>query len=395
MEKLSLRDLDIRGKKILMRVDFNVPLNKEGLIGDDTRIVLALPSIHYILKQGASLILMSHFGRPKGTVISQFSLKPCQKKLAFLLQKEVKFAPDCIGEQGRNIAKNLKPGEILLLENLRFHRGEQEPDKDPSFVQSLASFGEIYVDDAFSVAHRFDASVVAITRYFPKRCAMGLLMEKELLILSNMILHPKRPFYSIIGGAKIGSKIVVLHTLCEKVDELFIGGGMSFTFLQGQGISIGDSIYDKEKLEEAKKLLQAYKRKGITIHLPIDIVITNGIKTRVIDIKQGIPKGWKGMDIGVATIKKWLAIVKKGKTVFWNGPMGVFEDPQFAHGTNRLAQGLSLIQGKVIGGGGETLAAIHQSALQAQFYHLSSGGGACLELIEKGTLPGVEALTNK
>ena len=395
MDKLSLQDLDIHGKKILMRVDFNVPLDERGAISDDTRIVLALPSIQYILAQGGRLILMSHFGRPKGKVNPELSLKPCREQLSCLLEQEVKFSPNCIGEETSELAESLKPGEVLLLENLRFHEGEEHPEQNPSFAKALASLGEIYVDDAFGAAHRSHASTVTITEYFPKKCVMGFLMEKEISYLSRVVLNPKRPFYAIIGGAKIGSKIGVFNTLRQKVDAIFIGGGMAFTFLKAKGIPIGDSICDDEKLDEAKQFLKDCEKQAIQVHLPLDIVITNETETQMIYIKEGIPDGWKGMDVGPQTVETWSDDLKKGATIFWNGPMGVFEEPVFAHGTNRLAQNLSMMQGEVIVGGGDSIAAINQLQLQKSFAHLSSGGGASLEFIENGTLPGIEALTNK
>ncbi|MDJ0652459.1 MAG: phosphoglycerate kinase [Simkaniaceae bacterium] len=395
MGKLSLQDLDIHGKKVLMRVDFNVPLDEQGTISDDTRIVLALPSIQYIVAQGGRLILMSHFGRPKGQVHPELSLKPCRKHLSILLEQEVKFSSDCIGGKTRELAESLMPGEVLLLENLRFHKGEEQPEKDPSFAKALASLGEIYVDDAFGAAHRSHASTVMITDYFPEKCGMGFLMEKEISYLSKVVLQPKRPFYALIGGAKIGSKIGVFNTLRQKVDAIFIGGGMAFTFLKAKGTPIGDSICDDEKLEEAKQFLKNCEKQTIQVHLPIDIVVTNETKTQLIDVKEGIPEKWKGMDVGPQTIETWSDALKKGATIFWNGPVGVFEKPVFAHGTNRLAQQLSTMPGEIIVGGGDSIAAINQLHLQKSFAHLSSGGGASLEFIENGSLPGIEALTNK
>lgn len=376
-----------------MRVDFNVPLKEDGSISDDSRIVLALPSIQYILKHGGKLILMSHFGRPKGTVNPEFSLKPCALHLATLIEQEVKLAPDCIGDEVEGMVNALQEGEVIMLENLRFHPGEEHPEKDPSFAKSLAKLGDIYVNDAFGAAHRSHASTVTITEYFPKASAMGFLMEKEVAFLSKLVLNPKRPFFAIIGGAKIGSKIGVFRALGKKVDAIFIGGGMAFTFFKAQGISIGDSICDDEKLEDAKAFLSECAKHEIQVHLPTDIVITDDRETQMIHMTKGIPDGWKGMDVGPQTVEKWSEDLKNGATIFWNGPMGVFEEPVFAHGTNRLAQNLSMMSGEVIVGGGDSLAAIKSLNLQKSFAHLSSGGGASLEFIEKGTLPGIEALT--
>ncbi|MEM8727937.1 MAG: phosphoglycerate kinase [Chlamydiota bacterium] len=394
-DKLSVRDLEINGKKILMRVDFNVPLDKDGAIGDDSRIALTLPSIQYILTRGGRLILMSHLGRPKGTANSKLSLRPCRERLGLLLGQEVKFSPNCIGEKVVELTDSLRPGEVLLLENLRFHVGEEDPKKNPSFAKALASLGDAYVDDAFGAAHRSHASTVTITEYFPKNCATGLLMEQEIRSLSKGVFNPKRPFYAIIGGAKIGSKIGVFDALRKKVDTIFIGGGMAFTFLKATGVPIGDSICDDEKLDESKQLLENCDKQEIQVRLPVDIVITDETETQIIDIKEGIPVGWKGMDIGPRTVETWSEELKKGATIFWNGPMGVFEQAPFSHGTDRLAQNLSEMDGEVIVGGGDSIAAINRLRLQKSFTHLSSGGGASLEFIEHGTLPGIEALTNK
>ena len=390
---LSLKDLDVKGKRVLMRVDFNVPLNDDGSISDDTRITLALPSIQYVLQEGGKLILMSHFGRPKGKVCKELSLKPCADRLSALLKKEVLLAPDAIGKEVEVMAETLQEGAVMMLENLRFHPGEEDPEKDPSFAKSLAKLGDCYVDDAFGAAHRAHASTVTIASYFPGKCAMGFLMEKEIAALSKLVLHPKHPFYAIIGGAKIKSKIGILRTLSEKVDALFIGGGMAFTFFKVLGVPIGDSICDDERLKEAETLLKRSKKTGMSLHLPLDVVITDGPEIKTVEIKEGIPKGWKGMDVGPATIAAWSDILRKGTTIFWNGPVGVFEDPSFAKGTTYLAQNLSTMPGEVVVGGGDSIAAINQLHLQNAFAHLSSGGGASLEFIENGTLPGIEAQT--
>lgn len=389
----SLQNLDLKGKRVLMRVDFNLPLKEDGSISDDSKIVLALPSIHYILKQGGRLILMSHLGRPKGAANPKFSLKPCVSRLETLLGKEVKFGPDCMGKEIEEMSYALKEGEVMLLENLRFHLGEEHPEKDPSFAPSLSKLGDVYVNDAFGAAHRSHASTVTITKFFPKSCAIGFLMEKEIAYLSKIIVHPKRPFYAIIGGAKIGSKIGVFQALGKKVDAIFIGGGMAFTFFKAKSISIGDSICDDEKVEDAKKILTECTKDAVQVYLPIDIVITNGSEPETVHMSHGIPNGWKGMDVGPQTVEKWSENLTKGSTIFWNGPMGVFEEALFANGTHRLAQNLSMMSGEVIVGGGDSLAAIQSLHLQKKFAHLSSGGGASLEFIEKGTLPGIEALS--
>lgn len=387
--KLSLQDLDLTGKRVLMRVDFNVPQNDDGTISDDTRIRMALPSIEYVLSQGAALILMSHFGRPKGSPNPTFSLKPCAERLSELLGKEVKLI------NPYEKAKDVKIGEVVLLENLRFHEGEEHPEKDPSFAKSLAELGDIYVNDAFGTAHRKHASTAVITQFFPKKSAMGFLMEKEVSFLSQVVISPKRPFYAILGGAKISSKIGVLESLLQKIDAIFIGGGMAFTFLKLQGIEIGDSLCDDAMIEKAKAFLKGCEEKAIQVHLPKDIVITNDQENQVVLAKDGIPAGWKGMDIGPKTLEEWVVSLDKAATIFWNGPMGVFEVPAFANGTNRLAQNLSTLSASVIVGGGDSVAAINALHLEKNFAHISTGGGAALEYIEHGHLPGIDALTNK
>lgn len=395
MTKLSIKDLDLQGKKVLMRVDFNVPINLDGTIGDDTRIRLALPSIEYVLSRGGKLILMSHFGRPEGKADPKLSLKPCAIHLSKLLGKDVLFVSDCIGENAKISAEKIRPGEAILLENLRFHEGEEHPEKDPEFAKKLSLLGDLYVNDAFGAAHRSHASITAITEYFPKTSSMGFLMEKEVAFLSQLVLDPKHPFYAIIGGAKIGTKLGVLKSLIKKIDAIFIGGGMAFTFLKGEGVSIGDSICDHEKIDAAQNLLKKCDQKGVRLYLPIDLVITDGHKIKTVLTIEGIPDGWKGMDVGPKTIEKWSMVLQKGSTIFWNGPLGVFEQESFSNGTNQLAQNLSTMSGIVIAGGGDSIAAINALGLGKKFNHLSTGGGASLEYIEHGHLPGIDALTSK
>lgn len=393
--KLSLQDLNIQGKKVLMRVDFNVPLNDAGQITSDARIQGSLPSIQYVLDKGGILILMAHFGRPKGKANPDLSLRPVAQHLSDLLNREVLLAPDSVGKDVEAIADNLNPGEILLLENLRFHPGEENPEQEKEFAEKLASLGDVYVNDAFGAAHRKHASIVEVPKFFPKESAMGFLMEKEVSYLSQVVLSPKRPFYAVIGGAKIGTKLGVLNALSEKIDAIFIGGGMAFTFLKAKGIAIGDSLCDDEKLSDAMTFLKMCDEKAIQVHLPKDLVVTNGEDIQMILTKDGIRDGWKGMDVGPQTVEEWSECLVKGATIFWNGPMGVFEEPSFAHGTERLAQNLSDMKGEVIVGGGDSVAAISNLHLEKSFAHLSTGGGASLEFIEYGTLPGVEALTPK
>lgn len=395
MDKLSLKDFDLQGKRVLMRVDFNVPLH-EGKIGDDTRIRAALPSIEYIVNRGASLILISHFGRPQGAPDPQFSLAPCAKRLSELLKKPVPLAPDCIGPKVEKMAFALKAGQLLMLENVRFHPGEEEPAKEPHFAEKLARLGDLFVNEAFGAAHRAHASTAEIARYFPGKAAAGFLMEKEISYLEPLLKNPKRPFYAILGGAKISTKIGVLKRLFSLVDALFIGGGMAYTFFKAQGIEIGQSLFEESQLEKAKALLA---KKNKPIFLPLDFVVadafSNDAHRKIASVKEGIVPPWQGMDIGPKTIQNWSIELQKAATVFWNGPLGVFEMPHFAAGTRSIAKALASSKAQVIVGGGDSIAAIEQTGLTDHFAHLSTGGGASLEFLEKGHLPGIDALSNK
>jgi phosphoglycerate kinase len=372
-----------------MRVDFNVPIEK-GKITDDSRIIAALPSIEYVLNHGASLILMSHLGKPKGKD-PQLSLDPCAKRLAELLKKPVTLAPDCVGPEVEKMAANLQSCQILLLENLRFHAAEEAPEKDPSFVSALAKLGDCYVNDAFGTAHRAHASTAAIAKYFPGKAAMGFLMEKEVEQLSPLLQKPARPFFAIMGGAKISSKIGIIKKLLERVDMLFIGGGMFYTFLKAQGISTGDSLCEDP---ETIRMLPQTK-----LRFPIDLVIAKGFSNeaerKIILAKEGIPAGWQGMDIGPQTVAAWSQELSKAATVFWNGPVGVFEMSHFNQGTRGIAEALARSPSKTIVGGGDSVAAIQQMGLGGHFAHLSTGGGASLEFLEYGHLPGIDALSNR
>lgn len=395
MSKLSIQDLPVKNKKVLIRVDFNVPLNKDGTISDDTRIKEALPTIQYVLKEGGSVILMSHLGRPKGKKTAEFSLAPCAKALSKLLHTPVQLATDSIGPDVEKMAKNLKPGEILLLENLRFHEAEEEPEKDPSFAKHLSTLGDIYVNDAFGTAHRAHSSTATIAKYFPNKAAAGFLMQKEISFLGSILTNPKRPFYAILGGAKVSTKMGVIKALLKKVDGLFLGGGMAYTFFKAQGISIGGSIHEDEFLDDAKKFLHDKDK----LHLPVDVVIADAFKeeahSKTISIKEGIPSGWQGMDVGPLTLKEWEKKLQDAKTVFWNGPLGVFEFPKFAKGTDEMAKFLSKLSATTIVGGGDSVAAINKLRLASKFSHVSTGGGASLEFIENGHLPGIDALSDR
>lgn len=397
MAKLRLQDLNLKGKKVLMRVDFNVPLKKDGSIADDTRIKESLPSIQHILKAGGSVILMSHLGRPKGMPDPKFSLIPCAKALSSFLEIPVLMTNDCIGEDAEKKARSLKPGQVLLLENLRFHPSEENPSLDPGFAKKLASFGDVYINDAFGTAHRNHSSTAVIAQYFPEKSAAGLLMQKEINFLSSL-LSPEHPFYAIIGGAKISTKMGVLKSLLSKADGIFIGGGMAFTFFLAQGIRIGDSLYEDDQVSIAAEFLKECKAKEVPCWLPKDLIIadafSNEAQRKTIAVSQGIPDGWQGMDIGPQTLQEWSTALKNGSTIFWNGPLGVFEFSHFANGTEQIAQTLSSLQTATkIVGGGDSVAAINRLGLTSAFSHVSTGGGASLEFIEYGHLPGIDVLT--
>ncbi len=398
-EKLSLKDLSVRDKKVLMRVDFNVPLTKDGVISDDTRIQESVLSINYILSQGGSIILMSHLGRPEGKIDKRYSLRPCMQRLSEVLKKPIKFANDCIGQEAITLKKNLKQGEILLLENLRFYAAEEHPEKDPSFAKNLAQGCDTFVNDAFGTAHRAHSSTATITQYFPKQSAMGFLMEKELNFLKKNIDSPKRPFFAIIGGSKISSKLGVISSLFSKADKLFIGGGMAFSFLKCLGYEIGNSLVETEKLPQVKNFLDSNHAFLSKIYFPEDIMIGRSLDTKddpkCVSIREGIPKDFMGLDIGPKTLKSWSKELQGGATYFWNGPIGVFENPLFCQGTFSLAQIISNEPSIKIVGGGDSVSAIHKLGLAHKFSHLSTGGGASLELIEFGHLPGIDALSNK
>lgn len=397
MEKLSVKDIPLKGKKVLMRVDFNVPLTENFEIVDDSRIQQSLESIKYILKEGGLLILMSHLGRPKGKKDPNFSLYPCAQRLSELLKIPVHMAPDCIGDDVKKLVAHLHPNEILLLENLRFYEAEEHPDKDPSFAENLAKLGDIYVNDAFGTAHRSHSSTATITNYFPKKSCAGFLLEKEIHFL-NLLLRPKRPFFAIIGGAKVSTKVGVLINLIDKVDALFIGGAMAYTFLQAQKIPIGNSPFEEALLQTARDIVKKAQEKKVPIYFPSDFVIADKFsadaQAKTVSIKQGIEPNWQGMDIGPKTVHDWATHLHGGATIFWNGPLGVYEFPQFAKGTQEIAKILADSSAITIVGGGDSVAAVNALGLDNRFSHLSTGGGASLEYIEFGHLPGIDALTD-
>lgn len=396
MKMHLLEELPVEGKKVLVRVDFNVPLSDKQIITDDTRIRASLPTIQWLQKHGAAVILMSHLGRPKGKKDPLFSLAPCAKRLSELLGEPVKMAPDCIGKQVEEMVHKLQSKEVLLLENLRFYEAEEKPEKDPHFAEQLSHLGDYYVNDAFGTAHRAHSSTATIARYFPHKCAAGLLLQKEIDFLGTHLKSPRHPFYAVIGGAKVSSKLGVLESLLSKVDGLFIGGGMAYTFLKAQGVPIGDSLCEETLLPQAKKFLEEAQKKKIPLFFPVDLVVADAFsstaKVQVIEAKKGIPAGFQGMDIGPQTVAQWLSTLKTAQMIFWNGPLGVFEMPPFAKGTQGIAQGLAHLSAMTIVGGGDSVAAIEQLGLTKKFAHISTGGGAALEYIEYGHLPGIDAL---
>ncbi len=417
MNKLTIRDLELKDKRVLMRVDFNVPV-KNGVVGDDTRIRKALPTIEYALKAGArSVILMSHLGRPKGKPNPEFTLKPVADHLATLVDAPVEFASDCVGEAVKAQIEALPPGAIILLENVRFHAEEEGKakvaddatadeiaaakadmkEKQTAFARQLASLGDLYVNDAFGAAHRSHASTAVVSTSFSNNAA-GLLLEREIAYLGKALAAPDRPFVAILGGAKISGKIDVILNLLGKVDALLIGGGMTYTFYAAQGLPVGKSLVEEDKIDLARDILEKAKAAGIRLHLPVDHVIADAFSadanTEVVP-EQGIKEGWMALDIGPQTVGEYEAVIANAKTVVWNGPMGCFEMEPFAKGTLEIAKAVAAADCVSIIGGGDSVSAVNQSGLADQMTHISTGGGASLEFLEGKALPGVEALTDK
>ena len=394
MNKKTIRDIDLTGKKVLVRCDFNVPMDENQNITDNRRIVAAIPTIKYLLENNCAIILCSHLGRPKGEFKPEFSLKPVAKELSRLLDIDVKMAKDVIGEDAKQLASNLQQGEIMLLENVRFHR--EETDNDPEFAKKLASFGEIFVNDAFGTAHRAHASTEGVAHYLP--AVSGFLIEKELKFLGEALQNPERPFVSILGGSKVSDKIGVIDSLLEKVNVLLIGGGMAYTFYKALGYKIGNSICEDDKLDLAKELMKKAEEKGVKMLLPIDNKLgkefSANTETMYAD-RESIPDGWEGLDIGPKTIELYAEELRKAKTVIWNGTVGVAEFAAFAEGTNKLAQVLAELDATTIIGGGDTAAAIQKAGVADKMTHVSTGGGASLEFIEGKKLPGIECLLDK
>ena len=394
MNKKTVKDIDLKGKKVFVRCDFNVPMDENQNITDNTRIKAALPTIKYLLEQKCKIILASHLGRPKGEVKPELSLKPVAKELSKLLGKEVIMANDVIGDDATNKAENLKEGEILLLENVRFHK--EETDNDPEFAKKLASMAEIFVNDAFGTAHRAHASTTGIADYIPG--VAGFLIEKELKFLGNAINNPERPFVAILGGAKVSDKIGVIDSLLDKVDTLMIGGGMAYTFFKAQGYNVGNSLCEVEKTGLALEAMEKAKAKGVKLLLPIDTKIGKEFKpdteSKTVAWTE-IPDGWEGFDIGEKTIEMFKKELQNAKTVIWNGPLGLFEFDQFAIGTNEIGKTLAELDATTIIGGGDSAAAVTKAGLADKMTHISTGGGASLEFLEGKKLPGIECLQDK
>ncbi|HEY1901118.1 MAG TPA: phosphoglycerate kinase [Terracidiphilus sp.] len=405
MSKLSIRDIELTNKHVFIRVDFNVPLTEDGLeITDDTRIVATLPTIEYALRHKAKVILASHLGRPKGKPNPKYSLRPVVDRLRELLDKKendysinVAFSPDCVGEIANELARQLESGQVLLLENLRFHAEEEA--NDPAFSKALASLAEVYVNDAFGSAHRAHASTEGIT-HFLKPAVAGLLMEKEITYLGKALEAPEKPFVAIIGGSKISGKIDVIDNLLDKVDTLVIVGGMAYTFQRALGVTTGKSLVEEDKIDMAKAALDKAKAKGVKLLLPVDNILADSFspdaKTQPWDTSNNFPADWQGLDIGSKSVVAIEKVVATAKTIVWNGPAGVFEFPKFAVGTNAIAKAVAANKAAIsIIGGGDSVSAINQAGVASQITHISTGGGASLEFLEGKKLPGVEALTDK
>ena len=391
--KKSVEDIDVNGKKVLVRCDFNVPI-QDGKITNDKRIVAALPTIKYLLDHNAKVILSSHFGRPKGEVNPEFSMAPIAKRLSELLGKDVILAKDVVGEDAKEKAANLKDGEVLLLENVRFEKGETK--NDPELAKELASLADVYVNDAFGTAHRAHASTAGVAEYLP--AVAGFLMQKEIDFMGKALANPERPFVAILGGAKVSDKIGVIENLIDKVDTLIVGGGMAYTFFKAQGKTIGTSICEDDKLDMALDILKKAEDKGVEFLLPVDNVIADkfdaNAESKTVN-SGGIPDGWMGMDIGPESRELFAKAIKGAKTVVWNGPMGVFEFPKFAEGTNAIAAAVAESDSVSIIGGGDSVAAVTQLGYADKMSHISTGGGASLEFLEGKDLPGIACLDNK
>lgn len=395
LHKQTIDDVEIRGKRVIIRADFNVPLDESLQITDDTRIRSTLPTINRVVDEGAKVILCSHLGRPKGAFDPKYSLAPVAKRLGRLLGKEVIFAPDCIGPAVEKLVAKMHPGDVLLLENLRFHAGEEK--NDDAFSKALASLGDVFINDAFGAAHRAHASTVGITKFI-KYAAAGALLKKEIEYLEGAVANPVRPFVAILGGAKVSGKIGVIENLGKRVDKVIIGGGMAFTFLKAKGMEIGNSLVENDMLDFAKGIEDHALSRGVKFYLPVDCVVAAsrdaGAETKIVPVQE-IPKGWYGLDIGPASVKLFTEAVQDAKTILWNGPMGMFEVDAFARGTLSVAHAVANAYALTIVGGGETALAVHRAGESDNISFISTGGGAALELLEGKQLPGLVALPER
>ncbi|HOB90703.1 MAG: phosphoglycerate kinase [Bacillota bacterium] len=394
MNKITIDDLEVSGKRVFVRADFNVPMDNNQNITDDRRISAAIPTIQRLLDKGAKVILASHLGRPKGKRVETMSLKPVAERLSELLNRNVTMLDDCIGPEVEKAVAAMSPGDVVLLENLRFYAEEEA--NDPEFSKKLASLADVYVNDAFGTAHRAHASTEGITKYLP--AAAGYLVQKEIEIMGKALTNPERPFLAILGGAKVSTKIDVITNLLDKVDTLIIGGGMTYTFFKARGWEVGNSLLESDKLETAREIERLAEEKGVKLLLPVDNVIADDFSatanTKVVDAGS-IPEGWEGLDIGPRTIDLFVNEIKKARTVIWNGPLGAFEMEPFAKGTQAIAEALAQSDAVTIVGGGDSAAAVEQMGFADKMTHVSTGGGAALEFLEGKTLPGIAALNDK
>ena len=395
LRKQTIDDVVLRDKRVIIRADFNVPLDDSHQITDDTRIRSTLPTINRAIDDGAKVILCSHLGRPKGMFDAAYSLAPVAKRLGRLMGKEILFAPDCIGPAVEGLVAKMKPGDVLLLENLRFHNGEEK--NDDAFSKALAALGDVYINDAFGAAHRAHASTVGITKFIPASAA-GFLLKKEIEYLEGAVENPVRPFVAVLGGAKVSGKIGVIENLGKRVDKVIIGGGMAFTFLKGKGLEIGNSLVENDMLDFAKGIEEHALSRGVKFYLPVDCVVATshepGAETKIVPVQE-IPKGWYALDIGPASVKLFNEAVQNAKTILWNGPMGVFEIDAYARGTLAMAHAVANAYALTIVGGGETALAVHRAGESENMSFISTGGGAALELLEGKQLPGLTALPDR
>ncbi len=392
MDKKTMEKVDLKGKRVFIRADFNVPLDENGNITDDSRIRATLPTINYAIDEGAKVIVASHLGRPKGKPEPKYSLTPVAKRLNRLLSKEVKFAKDCIGPEVDHAVQGMRPGDVLLLENLRFHSEEEKNDE--AFSKALASITDVYVNDAFGTAHRAHASTYGITKHV-KYSVAGFLMKKEIVYLQKTVASPVRPFVAILGGAKVSGKIGVIENLKDKVDKIIVGGAMAFTFIKARGQEVGNSLVEPEMIEAAQRMRRGVRESNIKFYLPVDFVVAenanDGAETKIVT-SQEIPKGWVGLDIGPATVKLFTEALQNAKTIIWNGPMGMFEKDAYSRGTFAIARAVADSYSTTIVGGGDTDVAVHRAGVSDSITFISTGGGASLELLEGKELPGLAAL---